>query len=83
MLTQSLAHFSLRTDTTCRGHLCFSDPLLLKIELGASFQLSVSFDLLVLTSEIMNMLQMTIVLTCSHENCVDIRNTEFKLSAHL
>jgi len=74
----------LCTDTTCRGHLCFSDPLLLKIELGASCQLSISFDLLVLTSEIMNMLQMTIVLRCSHENCVDdIHNTEFKLSAHL
>jgi len=67
MLTESLAHFSLHTDTTCGGHLCFSDPLLLKIELGASCQVS-SFDLLVLTSEIMNMLQMTIVLICSHEN---------------
>jgi hypothetical protein len=31
----------------------------------------------------MNVLQMTIVLRCSHENCVDIHETEFKLIAHL
>lgn len=46
-------------------------------QVGGSYQLQIrSFDLLVLTSKLMNALQMTTILGCSHQSCIGINETD-------
>lgn len=46
-------------------------------QVGGSYQLQIrSFDLLVLTSELMNALQIITILGCNHQSCVGINETD-------